>query len=158
VLEIEVSQQGYDSLVAELQELRTIKRPQAREQIKKAREYGDLSENSEYHIAKDDQGRVEGRIQELETILAHARVVDMPQNVSAVALHTRVLYKNLATGTENDYAIVAATEANVDEGKISINAPVPQALLGHKKGDEVTVVLKRGPVSYRILDILPLEM
>ena len=156
--DIQVSQQGYDKMVRELHELRTVRRPQAREQIKRAREYGDLSENSEYHIAKDEQGRIEGRIQELEAIIGRSRVVEMPKEVSGVALHTRVRLQNVKTGEKTEYAIVSGQEANMAERKLSENAPVSQALIGHKPGDVIAVALPRGTVHYEILEVLPLEM
>ena len=155
--DIQVSQRGYDGMLHELHELRTVRRPQAREQIKRAREYGDLSENSEYHIAKDEQGRIEARISELEQMLARSIVVEIPRHVSDVALHTRVKLKNEATGNEIEYSIVSATEANTAERKLSVNAPVAQALIDHKKGDVVSVTVPRGTVKYQIIDVLPLE-
>lgn len=145
-------------MIQELTELRTVRRPQAREQIKRAREYGDLSENSEYHIAKDEQGRIEGRIQELESALSCARVVEMPKNVSSVALHTRVRLKNVQSGDEVEYAIVSGQEADMAVRRLSENAPVSLALMNHKKGDVVGVTTARGVVRYEILDVLPLEM
>jgi transcription elongation factor GreA len=157
VSDIEVSQQGYERLAQELEQLRRVSRPQAREQIRRAREYGDLSENFEYHIAKDEQGHIEARITELEIVLSRAKIVQVPTEVSHVSVHTRVRLKNLENGRELEYAIVPPQEANSTERKLSVSAPVPQALLSHAKGDVVVVDIPKGKVRYEILDVLPLE-
>lgn len=156
--EIQVSQQGYDQLMQELNELRNVRRPQIREAIQRAREYGDLSENSEYHAAKDEQGRIESRILELESVLSRVRVVEIPKEVSTVALHTRVRLKNEGNGETVEYAIVSGQEANMAERRLSEHAPVARALMGHKKGDTVSVTIPRGTVKYRVLAVLPLEL
>jgi len=158
VSDIQVSQEGYDHMVEELNELRTVRRPQAREQIARAREYGDLRENSEYHIAKEEQGRIEGRIQELEAMLAVARVVAIPRKVSKVSLHSRVRLQNVETGEQVEYSIVSGSEANMAQRKLSENAPVSQALMNHKSGDVVSVTVPRGTVKYKVLEVLPLQM
>jgi transcription elongation factor GreA len=158
VSDIQVSQQGYDRLIQELNELRSVRRPQIREAIQRAREFGDLSENSEYNSAKDEQGRIEGRITELEAVLAAVRVVEMPKHVSAVTLHSRVRLENTSTGARVEYAIVSGTEANWEENKLSEHAPVARALMNHRPGDIVNVTVPKGTVQYKVLEVLPLEL
>jgi len=156
--DIQVTQEGYDHMVQELNDLRLVRRPQIREQIARAREYGDLKENAEYHVAKDDQGRVEARISELEQILAVARVVQTPRNVDKVCLHTRVRLENVATGEQVEYSIVSGSEANMAQRRLSENAPVAQALMDKRSGDLIKVAVPKGTVQYKVLEVLPLEL
>ncbi len=142
--EVLLTQSGYDDLVKELEYLKTEKRRELAEKIKVARGFGDLSENSEYDEAKNEQGLVEQRIMELETTIKNAKIVDksnMAKNVVGVGVH--VVVENEA-GVESAYDIVGSTEFDPLHGKISEDSPVGAALKGHKTGETVTVDLPTG--------------
>ena len=117
-----MSQEGYDKLVAELRQLETVELPQVREAIAEARDKGDLSENFEYHAAKREQGRLLGRIRFKQRVLANARVIDVSRlGTDTVQLLSRVEMTNLANNSHMTYTIASPHEANLREGKISIN-------------------------------------
>lgn len=142
--EVLLTQSGYDDLVKELEYLKTEKRRELAEKIKVARGFGDLSENSEYDEAKNEQGLVEQRIMELETTIKNAKIVDksnMAKNVVGVGVH--VVVENEA-GVESAYDIVGSTEFDPLHGKISEDSPVGAALRGHKTGETVAVDLPTG--------------
>lgn len=142
--EVLLTQSGYDDLVKELEYLKTEKRRELAEKIKVARGFGDLSENSEYDEAKNEQGLVEQRIMELETTIKNAKIVDksnMAKNVVGVGVH--VVVENEA-GVESAYDIVGSTEFDPLHGKISEDSPVGAALKGHKTGETVAVDLPTG--------------
>jgi transcription elongation factor GreA len=136
--------EGLEKLKAELEELTTVKRREVAERIKDAREYGDISENSEYDDAKNEQAMLEQRILMLEEKLRSATVVDAKELSSdVVAVGTTVKVKD-DKGKSATYTIVGSTEANPAEKKLSNESPVGRALLGHSKGDKVTVKLPNG--------------
>lgn len=142
--EVLLTQSGYDDLVKELEYLKTEKRRELAEKIKVARGFGDLSENSEYDEAKNEQGLVEQRIMELEATIKNAKIVDksnMAKNVVGVGVH--VVVENEA-GVESAYDIVGSTEFDPLHGKISEDSPVGAALKGHKTGETVAVDLPTG--------------
>jgi len=149
-----LSQDGYDKLVADLDHLKTTERQKAAAAIGEAREKGDLSENAEYDAAKDAQGLLEMKINELEKIMANARVLDESQvDTSTVSVFTNVKIKNVKTGKEVSYKLVSESEANIKEKKISVNSPVGKGLLGKKVGEIATVITPRGGIEFKILDI-----
>ena len=149
-----MSQEGYDKLVAELQELENVELPRVREAIAEARDKGDLSENFEYHAAKREQGRLLGRIRFKQRVLANARVLDMSRMSSdTVQLLSRVEMTNLGNNSRMTYTITNPHEANLREGKISIKSPIGQALLGKKVGDVVQVRVPVGTLQFRIESI-----
>lgn len=149
-----LSQEGYDKLVAELDELKTVGRQKAAAAIGEAREKGDLSENAEYDAAKDAQGLLEMKINELEKVMANARVLDESQvDTSAVSVFTNVKIKNVKNGKEVTYKLVSESEANIKAKKISVNSPVGKGLLGKKVGEIATVVTPRGNIDFKVLDI-----
>jgi len=126
-------------------------RPKISREIGIAREHGDLSENAEYHAAKERQGLVEARIKDIEDRLARAEVIDPAKlNGSKVRFGATVTLVNLDTDDETTYSIVGADEADIDAGKISISAPLARALIGKEVGDEVTVRLPAGVRRYEI--------
>jgi transcription elongation factor GreA len=146
-----MSQEGYDKLVAELHQLEHVELPQVRDAISEARDKGDLSENFEYHAAKREQGRLLGRIRFMQRVLENARVIDTSRLGSdAVGLLSRVEMTNLNNNARMTYTIASPHEANLREGKISINSPIAQALLKKRAGDVVEVRVPAGMLKLRI--------
>ncbi len=152
--EIVVTYTGLTKLEYELEQLKTVRRKDVAEKIKVARGYGDLSENSEYDEAKNEQAIVESRIAELKEMLKHIRVIDEDElSTDRIMVGSRAKLKD-SDGDEETYDIVGFTEANPVEGKISDESPVGAALIGHGVGDVVDVSLPNGNViSYEILEI-----
>ena len=150
-----MSQEGYDNLIAELQRLESIERPKASAAIAEARDKGDLSENSEYDQAKEDQGKNEGRILELEQMIKTATIIDDSASKAAgiVSLGSTVLLKDVETGDEETYTIVGTTEADPFENRISNESPVGAAILGRKVHDVVITKTPVGELSYEIVEI-----
>ena len=148
-----LTQEGREKLGEELHYLETEKRAEIGERIKVAREFGDISENSEYDDAKNEQGMTEARIAEITRILSEATVVNTPKRSSKVNIGSVVTVD--MNGKERVFTIVGAAESDVAAGKISNESPVGSALLGHKKGDEITTT---GPTGREIsLTILKIE-
>lgn len=147
-----MSQEGYDKLVAELNQLVHEDLPKVREAIAEARDKGDLSENFEYHAAKREQSRLLGRIRFKQRVLDHARVLDISkrQNTDSIQLLSRIEITNLANNAQMTYTIVSPHEANLREGKISIKSPIANALVGKKAGDVVEVRVPAGMQKFRI--------
>jgi transcription elongation factor GreA len=146
---------GAEKLKLELQRLKTVERPRIIQAIAEARSHGDLSENAEYHAAKEQQGFVEGRIAELDIKLATAQIID-PKTVNAdgrvvFGATLRLMEEN--SGQEVTYQIVGDHEADIAKGMISISSPIARALIGKELGDVVEVQVPGGVRSYEILDI-----
>ena len=149
-----LTQEGYDKLIAELDELKTDGRQKVARAIAEAREKGDLSENAEYDAAKEAQGLLELRINEMETTLATARVLDASQvDSSKASLLTKVTIKNVKTGKELTYQLVSEAEANLKLKRISMSSPVGQGVLGKKVGEIATVKTPRGDMEFEIVNI-----
>jgi transcription elongation factor GreA len=148
---VEITKTGLEALKKELDELVNIKRPKIVERLSNARLQGDLSENSDYHNAKDELEFLDGRISELESVTRHATVVSGSGNGNEVSLGTRVTLKT--GGLEHIFHIVGEWEADPAEKKISHTSPLGQALLGKNKGDKVEVEAPAGKVIYEILEI-----
>ena len=149
-----MSQEGYDKLVAELRQLENVELPQVREAIAEARDKGDLSENFEYHAAKREQSRLLGRIRFKQRVLEFARVIDTSRlGAETIGLLNKVEMTNLANNSRMTYTIASPHEANLREGKISVNSPIAKALLGHKAGDTVEVRVPAGSLRLRIESI-----
>lgn len=145
---------GYRRIRAELDELKSEGRLNAARAIAEAREKGDLSENAEYDAAKDAQGMLEMKINELEKVMANAQIIDASQvDTSQVSILTKVKIKNLKMNKEMEYTLVSESEANVKERKISVDSPIGQGLIGKKKGDVTTVYTPAGAIDFEILDI-----
>ena len=148
-----ITQEGKQKLEEELHYLETEKRSEVGERIKVAREFGDISENSEYDDAKNEQAQLEARIAEINDILANSTVADVTKRSNKVSIGSVVTVK--MGSAERVFTIVGGAEANVAEGKISNESPVGAALLGHKKGDDVQAV---GPTGREInISILKIE-
>lgn len=148
--DILITQEGLDKLNEELEELVNVRRPEVVGRIKTAKELGDLSENAEYTSAKEDQSFIEGRIQEIEHTLKHAKVVKS-SNSDSVGIGSKV--KVSIDGDEDEFELVGQTESDPDAGKISIESPVGMALLGHKAKDKVKVQTPDGSVDYTIISV-----
>ena len=151
---IYLTAEGYKKLKDELDHMRSVERPAISAAIAEARDKGDLSENAEYDAAREAQGLLEMRIAKLEDSLANARVIDESKiDKSKVQILSKVSLLNHNTKKEVAYTIVAEHEANLREGKLAIGTPIAKALLGHKKGDCVDVVVPAGTIHFEILDI-----
>lgn len=149
-----LSQEGYDNLVAELDHLKTTGRSDVAKAIGEAREKGDLSENAEYDAAKDAQGMLEMKINNLEKVMANARVLDKSQlDTSIVTIMSKVTIKNTKNKAKLTYQLVAQSEANLAQKKISVESPMGQGLLGKSVGDTATVTTPNGELVFKILDI-----
>ncbi|MEL6389018.1 MAG: transcription elongation factor GreA [Bacteroidota bacterium] len=149
-----MTQEGYDKLQAELEDLKTRGRQDAAKAIAEAREKGDLSENAEYDAAKDAQGMLEMKINELEKAMASAQVIDSSSvDTSRVSILCKVKIKNLKMGREMQYQIVAEAEANVREKKISVDSPIGQGLIGKKKGEIAKIQTPGGLMDFEVIDI-----
>ena len=149
-----MTQQGYDNLVAVINELESVHRPEISRQIAEARDKGDLSENAEYDAAKEAQGLLEGKIAQLKTILSNARIIDESRlSTDSVQILNKVTIKNLKNGAQMAYTLVSDSEANLKQNKISINTPIAKGLMGKKVGDVVEVQTPGGIVSFEIVEI-----
>ena len=150
--EIKMSASGLKAMQDELEYLKTVRRKELAEEIKEARSHGDLSENSEYDEAKNEQGKLYSRIAELENILLHAVIVDeTDMDSDKVSIGCRVTVTNLDNGqTLPEYTIVGSQEANVMERKVSEDSPFGKALMGSKAGSEITVEAPKGVIRYRV--------
>ncbi|WP_091486166.1 transcription elongation factor GreA [Alkalibacterium putridalgicola] len=147
--------QGKEKLENELNELKSVKRKEVVERIKIARGFGDLSENSEYESAKDEQAFIEGRISTLENMLQNAEIIDSSNSKEGeVTLGRSVMFKELPDGIEEEYTIVGKAEADPFSGKISNESPIAQALLGKKVGDKVDIQTPGGTMSVEITKVV----
>ena len=154
---IYLSQEGYDNLKTELQNLKSVDRPRVINQISEARDKGDLSENAEYDAAKEAQGLLEARISKLENDVANARVLDhQDMDTSTVHLLTKVTIKNMAIDMEMTYAIVSEAEADLAAKKISVTSPIGKGLLGKAVGDIADIEVPNGIIHFEIIKITTL--
>lgn len=146
--------EGHAALEAELKTLKNVERPEIIQAISVARDHGDLSENAEYHAAKEKQGFIEGRIQELESKLSLAQIIDTSNlKGDKVTFGAKVTIVNEDTDEESAYQIVGEDEANVKAGKISNTSPIARAMMGKEVGDAFEVIAPGGSKGYEILDI-----
>ncbi len=151
---IYLTQGGFDKVMAELEELKSTGRQEAAFAISEARAQGDLSENAEYDAAKNAQGLLELKINELETIIGNARIIDESLlDDSKVAILSNVTIKNLKTGKQMTYKLVSETEADARQFKISVNSPIGQGLLGKEKGQIAQVTTPAGQMEFEVVDI-----
>ena len=152
--EVPFTPEGYRKLQEEIEYLSTTKRREVAERIKHAREFGDISENSEYDDAKNEQAMLEQRIALLEERLVHARVID-PSEIDAgtVGLGSRVRLKDMEANETVEYIIVGSAEANPAEHRLSNESPVGKAIMGRKKGETVEVAAPRGSITFKIMDV-----
>jgi len=150
-----LTQEGYDNLVEELEELKTNGRQEVAKAIAEAREKGDLSENAEYDAAKDAQGLLEAKINGLEKVYAKARVLDASQlDNSKVVLLSTVTIKNVKNNKEIKYRLVSESEADLKARKISVTSPMGAGLLGKVVGDIAVVETPRGNLEFEIMEIV----
>ena len=149
-----MSQEGYAKLVEELRQMIQVELPKVKDAIAEARDKGDLSENFEYHAAKREQGKLLSRIRYKQKVLKYARIIDKSKlKADTIALLSKVEITNLATGAKMSYTIVSPHEANLKEGKISIQSPIGKALLNKKAGDIAEVAVPVGLLKLRIDDV-----
>ncbi len=149
-----LSKEGFDRLTAELDELKSSGRSNVAKAIAEAREKGDLSENAEYDAAKDAQGLLEMKINELEKVMANARVLDASQlDTSAVTVMSKVTIRNVKLKKDMTYMLVSESEADLKAKKISVNSPMGAGLLGKAVGDVAEVVTPNGTIQFEIIDI-----
>lgn len=148
------TQEGLDALKAELNQLESVERPKISQAIAEARDKGDLSENAEYDAAKEAQGLLELKIAKLRNLIAKARVLDESKlDTSKVLIYSIVKIKNLKNKAEMTYTIVPESESDLKGGKISVSSPIAKALIGHAKGDVVSVQAPAGVMEFEILDV-----
>src|SRR3989338_2705368 len=151
---IYLTQQGYEEMTKELGFLKKTRRREIASEIGRARELGDLSENAEYHAAKEQQAHIEKRINELEITLSNATIIDNTEVASdEVAIGAKVTLKDASSGEEVVYHLVSAEEADISENKISVTSPVGASLLGHKAGETVEIKVPAGTIKYKVLKI-----
>jgi transcription elongation factor GreA len=149
-----LTQEGFDRLKNDLEELRTTGRAEAARAIAEAREKGDLSENAEYDAAKEAQGLLELKINELEKTLSTARILDQSQlDISKVVVFSRVTIKDTKTGKQLTYQLVSETEADLKEKKISVTSPIGKGLLGKAVGEIAVVETPGGNKQFEVMDI-----
>jgi len=150
-----VTPEGYDALVAELKHAKSVERLAVVKDIEEARAHGDISENSEYEDAKERQALIEGKIRELEHLVASAQVIDVKKLPVSdrVVFGTTVVLENVDSGEERTWRIVGERETDVSNGKISWKAPVAKALIGRVEGDEVSVPTPGGQQTWEIVEV-----
>ena len=148
------TEKGLKELRQKLDHLKDIERPLASKAIGEARDKGDLSENAEYDAAKEAQGMLEMEISKLEETLSNARIIDESKlDSSKILIHSTVKIKNLINSAIMEYKLVAQSEANLSQGKISVDSPIGKGLLGKKNGDIAEIAIPNGNVKFEILEI-----
>jgi len=148
------TEEGFRKLQEELHRLKTVERPHISQQIADARDKGDLSENAEYHAAKEEQGLLEARIAKLEEVVANARIVDGDQmDTSKVYIHCTVKVRHTVTDTHKHFTLVAESESDIKVGKISVSSPIGKGLLGKMVGEVAEVVTPAGSTMFEIIEI-----
>jgi len=154
-MKIPITKKGYEQLREELDRLKRIERPKIIAEIAEARGHGDLSENAEYHAAKERQSFIEGRIREVETKLANAQIIDTA-NLSSkdkVVFGATVVLKDLNDNSRKQYTLVGQDESDLKNGRISVHSPVGKALINHTVGETVKIITPAKTVEYEILEI-----
>ena len=149
-----MTEEGYNKILAEINYLESVKRPEISAQIAEARDKGDLSENAEYDAAKEAQGILEGKIAQLKGLIANARLIDEKQiKTDVVQIMNKVKLKNVANGAVMTYTLVSDTEANLKENKLAISTPIAQGLMGKKVGDVAEIKVPSGILKFEIMEI-----
>jgi len=144
---------GYAALEAELKNLKSVERPAIIRAIAEAREHGDLSENAEYHSAREKQSFIEGRIKEAEAIISRAEIIDPTKLSGAIKFGATIELVDEDTDEERTYQIVGEAEANIEDGKLNIRSPLARALIGKNVGDSIEVKTPGGEKSYEVLAV-----
>ena len=147
-----ITSEKRSELESELHHLKNVVRPEVIERVGSARALGDLSENAEYHTTREDQGRMEGRIQYIEHMLKHAKIIERSGGDSA-ELGATVSFKKSGDTETKSYTLVTERESNLDEGKMAITSPIGSAMLGKSVGETFTVTTPRGETVYEIVEI-----
>ncbi len=150
---IPMTRAGFDALDAELRNLKSVERPTVIKAIAEAREHGDLSENAEYHAAREKQSFVEGRIKELESIIGRAEVIDPARLSGSIKFGATVTLVDEDSDEKRTYQIVGEAEADIERGLLNIKSPLARALIGKEEGDSVEVRTPGGDKSYEVLSI-----
>jgi transcription elongation factor GreA len=154
IQKIPMTAKGYQRLEEEIKHLKSVERPAIIEAIAEARSHGDLSENAEYHAAREKQSFIEGRLLELEDKISRAEVIDTTKiagNVIKFGAHVKVVDED--TDTEQQFQIVGEYEADIEKGLLALTAPLPRALIGKQKGDSVEVTTPKGTKAYEVLEV-----
>jgi transcription elongation factor GreA len=151
VASVHLTQTGYEMLRRELHELINDRRPQVMADLKTAREFGDISENAEYETAKRDQGMIEGRIHELESLLASVEIIEIPKAVTEAVLGSRVRVENLDAKQEREYHLVSEQEAHLFPDRLNVDSPLGKALVGSCVGDTVVFEAPAGTRRFKVL-------
>jgi len=151
---VPMTAEGHSAMMDEIKHLKTVERPRIIKLIEEARSHGDLSENAEYHAAKEQQGWMEARVAELEDKISRADVIDITRlSGETVKFGAKVTLVDEETDDESSYQIVGEFEADVKKGKISVSSPIARAIIGKRKGDSVEVTTPGGGKSYEILRV-----
>ncbi|MEX1660299.1 transcription elongation factor GreA [uncultured Thioclava sp.] len=150
---VPLTRAGYDSLSQELKKLKSQERPAIIKAIAEARELGDLSENAEYHSAREKQGFIEGRVKEIESLLGRAEVIDPSKFTGSVKFGATVTIVDEDTDEEKTYQIVGEPEADLEQGRLNMKSPLARSLIGKEEGDTVDVRTPGGTRSYEILSV-----
>jgi len=148
----ELTKEGFKKFEEELEYLKTVKRKENIQALQEARSQGDLSENAEYDAARDEQAQIEARIIELEYITRNAKIIES-DNTDSVTIGKEVTFKVYPDGEDEKYHIVGSEEADPFNGKISVNSPVAQALMGHRAGESVDLSTPNGPCKIKIIEV-----
>lgn len=148
-----LTRKGYQLLHEELRELLEVRRPQVMQDLTQAREYGDISENAEYETAKRDQGLIEGKIHELQSVLSSVEILEVPKELTEVVMGSRVRVENIDFNQQRHYILVAEQESHLVEEYLSVESPLGRALLGSKVGDQVTFEAPAGTRRFKVLEI-----
>jgi len=151
---IPMTRSGFAALDDELKQLKSVERPAVIRAIAEAREHGDLSENAEYHAAREKQSFIEGRVKELEAVISLAEVIDPSKLSGAVKFGATVTLVDEDTDEEKTYQIVGETEADIERNLLNIRSPLARALIGKEEGDSVEVKTPGGQRSYEVLKIV----
>ncbi|MFT6869925.1 MAG: transcription elongation factor GreA [Paraglaciecola sp.] len=148
------SEAGLRKLKDELLQLEQVERPRVTQEIADARDKGDLSENAEYHAAKEEQSHLEFKIAKLKNVISNARILDESQlDTTKILIHSKVKIKNTANGMEFAYLLVADSETDVRNGKLSVNSPIGKGLLGKKVGDVAEIQVPNGIMKFEVVAI-----
>jgi transcription elongation factor GreA len=150
---VPLTARGFARLDAELKKLKSVERPAVIKAIAEAREHGDLSENAEYHAARERQSFIEGRIKELEGLIGRSEIIDVSRLNGAVKFGATVVLRDEDSEEERTYQIVGEAEANIEEGLLNMKSPLARALIGKEEGDVVEVRTPGGERSYEILTV-----
>ncbi|GLS81865.1 transcription elongation factor GreA [Paracoccus marinus] len=148
-----MTRMGFDGLDRELRQLKGVERPAVIRAIAEAREHGDLSENAEYHSAREKQSFIEGRIKELEAVISRAEVIDTSKLSGSIKFGARVTVVDEDTDEEKTFQLVGEQEADLERGLLNVRSPLARALIGKDEGDSVEVTTPGGEKSYEILSI-----